>query len=115
MLGLCCCLGFSLAVASRDYSPVAAHGLLPGAASFGVESRLCSARASVAVAHRLICSAACGIFSDQGLNLYPPASSGGLVTSLFYLFLNLDFKKVLAYWPSPEKNLQSLQVKSLHL
>ena len=102
-------------MASRDCPPAAAHGLLTGVASFGVEHRLSSTQALVAVAHRLICSASCGIFPDQGSNLYPPALAGGLVTSLFYLFLNLDFKKVLVYWPSPENTLQSLQVKSLHL
>ena len=39
-------------------------------ASVVVDRRLQSAR-SVVVAHRLSCSAACGVFPDQGLNLCP--------------------------------------------
>ena len=58
VLGLRCCTGFSL---------VAALGLLTVAASlWGTRSR----RAAVAVVSRgLCCSAACGLFPDQGSNL----------------------------------------------
>ena len=46
---------------------VAVRGLLIVVASLAAEHRLKSA-GSVVVAHRLSCSAACGIFPDQGLN-----------------------------------------------
>ena len=49
-------------------SLVAASGLLIGVASLVAEHGL-GAQASVVVAHRLSCSAACGIFPDQGSNL----------------------------------------------
>ena len=56
MLGLRCCSGFSLVVASGRYSPVAVRGLQS---------------ASSVVAHRLSCSAARGIFLHQWSNLGP--------------------------------------------
>ena len=37
---------------------------------------------SVVVAHRLSCSAACGIFSDQGWNPCPPALAGRFLTTV---------------------------------
>ena len=37
VLGLCCCTGFSLVVASGGYSPVAVHGLLIVVASLVAE------------------------------------------------------------------------------
>ena len=40
VLGLPCCVGFSLAVASGGYSLVAVHGLLIAVASLAVEHRL---------------------------------------------------------------------------
>ena len=33
------------------------------------------------MAHGLSCSAACGIFLDQGLNPFSPALAGGLLTT----------------------------------
>ena len=39
-LGLCCCTGFSLVEASRDYSLVAVHGFLIVMASLAAEHRL---------------------------------------------------------------------------
>ena len=45
--------------------------LLIVVASLAAEHGLLGARASVVVAHGLRCSAACGIFLDQGLNLCP--------------------------------------------
>ena len=62
--------GFSLVVESRGYSLVVVHRLFTVAASH------CRAQAlrhmgSAVVAHRSICSSACGIFSDQGSSLCP--------------------------------------------
>ena len=37
VLGLHCCMGFSLVVVSRGYSLVAMHGLLPAVASLVVQ------------------------------------------------------------------------------
>ena len=54
-------MGFSLAAASRDSSPVVL-GLLIAVASLVVE------RGSVTAAHQLSCSEARGIFLDQELN-----------------------------------------------
>ena len=52
-------------------SLVAAHGPLIVVPSLVVEHGLQGALASVVVAHRLSCPAACGIFPDQGSNLCP--------------------------------------------
>jgi len=41
VLGLHCYVGFSLVVASRDYSPVAVLGLLVAVGSLIAEHRLC--------------------------------------------------------------------------
>ena len=51
MLGDCCCLGFSLVVASRGYSLVAVHRLLTTVASLVEERGLEGTRASVVEAH----------------------------------------------------------------
>ena len=59
--------GLSLVVASRDYSLVAVHGLLRAVASLVAEHSL-ECAVSAAVAYRLSCPAACGIFPDQRLN-----------------------------------------------
>ena len=64
MLGLRCCMGFS--VVGRGYFLVVACRLLM--ASAVAEHRLSG---SVIVAHGLSCSAACGIFWDQGSNPCP--------------------------------------------
>ena len=61
-LGLRCCAWGLLFVAVR--------GLLIVVAS-RCGARALGARASVAVAHGLSCSAACGIFPDQGSNPCP--------------------------------------------
>ena len=65
MLGLCCCSGFSLVVASGGYSLLLAHRLLIAMAPFAAKHRLWGMQASVitapgpyrtgsiAVAHRL--------------------------------------------------------------
>ena len=50
---------------------VAAHGLLICGGFSCCGARALGARASVFAAHRLSCSAACGIFPDQGLNPCP--------------------------------------------
>ena len=59
--------GPSIVVVSGGYS-IAVHGLLIAVASL-VASTGSRHTASVVVAHGLSCSAACGIFPDQGLNL----------------------------------------------
>ena len=64
MLGLRCCLGFSLVAASRGYSLVVVHGLLTVVASLVREYGLLVSWASVVVGHGLSCSGACGIFLD---------------------------------------------------
>ena len=77
MLGLRCCAGFSLVVASRSYSLAAvcraSHcgGFPCGGAQFlGCAIVMtCQSTDSVAVAHGLSCSTACAIFLDQGSNL----------------------------------------------
>ena len=89
MLGLHCCVGFSLVRACGGYALVALHGLLIAVASLIEEHGALGMRASVVAAHalsccssralehrlivvehRLSCCAAYGIFLDQGLNLY---------------------------------------------
>ena len=50
VLGLCCCTGFSLVVASGGYSPVAVPGLLIVVASLVAEPGLSGSWASVVVA-----------------------------------------------------------------
>ena len=68
VLGLRCCAGFSLIMESGVYSPVSVCRLLTAVASLVAELGLQSMQASVVVVHRLSCSAACGIFPDQGSN-----------------------------------------------
>ena len=53
VLGLCCCEGFPLVVASRGCSFVVVHGILTAVASFTVVLRLQGRRALVVVAHGL--------------------------------------------------------------
>ena len=85
VLGLHCCVGFSLVVTSRGYSLVVVHRLLIvepacwGAWASVVAayelSSCCSgfwSTGSVVVACGLSCSAACGFFLDQGSNLCLP-------------------------------------------
>ena len=60
-------MGFSLVAQSRDYSPVAVHGLLSVVASAVAEHRLYST-GSIVVVHRFSYSMACGIFPDHGSN-----------------------------------------------
>ena len=79
--GIRCCENFSLVVESGGYSLDVVHGFLIGEASLVMEHRLWDMQVSVvvtpslkstgsiAVAHGLSCSLACGIFLDQGLNL----------------------------------------------
>ena len=79
VLGLHCCSGFSLVVESGGYSLAVAHWLLIAVDSFVAEHRSQSIWASVVVAHRLSCPAACGIFLNKGSNLCPLA--GGVLTT----------------------------------
>ena len=55
VLGLCCCIGFSLPVVSRVFSEVVVCEFLISVASL--------------VAHGFCCSMACESFLGQGLNL----------------------------------------------
>ena len=66
VLGLCCRVGFSLVVEARA-TLVVVCGLLTVVASFVAERGLRSTGPIVGV-HWLSCSAACGIFLDQGWN-----------------------------------------------
>ena len=81
VLGLCCCVGFSLVAESGGYSLAVVLGLPIAETYLVVKRGLKGTRASVvlapglysagsiAVASRLSCSMACGIFPDQGSNL----------------------------------------------
>ena len=66
--GLCCFAGFSLVAVGWGYSPVAVPGLLIVMASLVTEHALYHTWTSVVVIHGPSCSAACGIFLDQGSN-----------------------------------------------
>lgn len=66
----CCTQAFSYC-SEWDYSLVVVLGLLIVVAPFVVECRLKDAPASAVASHRLSCHEACGIFSDQELNLCP--------------------------------------------
>ena len=87
-MGLCCCEGFSLVAASGSCSPAVVLRLVISVASLVVEQGLYNTRAPVVTASglnschswalkhglnnysiRLTCSAACGIFLEQGSNL----------------------------------------------
>ena len=67
VLGLRCCVGFSLAVESEGYSLVVVGRLLFTVTSLA-EHRLQGA-GSVVVVYGVSCSVAYGIFLDQGLSL----------------------------------------------
>ena len=71
MLGLCCCAGFSLAVA-RGYSLVAGHELLIAVASLVGEHGLYGMQASVVVAHGLMFD-----LPGPGIKSVSPALAGG--------------------------------------
>ena len=61
-----------VSVAVRGLSPALEWGLLNAVASLVAEHRLRGTEASGAVAHRLSCSAACGVFPQWGSDLCPP-------------------------------------------
>ena len=110
VLGLCCCTSLSLVAVSRGYFSVAVHWLLTAMPSLVAECGLQGTWASVVAACRLSsCGSralkhkldscgveACGIFPDQGSNLYSPALAGRFFTTeppgkplfLLLLFLN---------------------------
>ena len=70
VLGLCCCLGFSLAVVSRGYSPAAACRLLIAVASLVAEQGFMAWGLS-----------SCGVWDLPGSGVEPalsPALAGGL-------------------------------------
>ena len=78
VLGLRCCVGFSLVAVSRGYSLVAVRRFLiccgfsccrtQAIGHAGFSSSGLSSWGSWALEHRLSWSKPCGIFSDQGLN-----------------------------------------------
>ena len=68
VLGLRCCTGFSLVVGSEGYSLAVVLRILVVVASLVAEHRLWSTQASVVGARGLSCSAASGIFPDEGSN-----------------------------------------------
>ena len=72
VLDLCCCMGFSLVVASKGCPPAVVLALLTAVASLVAEHGLqgtgaSGVRALVGV-HRLSCSKACGILPVKGSN-----------------------------------------------
>ena len=99
MLGLHCHAGFSL---------VAVSSFLIAAASFPVEDGPawtsvvaapgCQNAGSVVVARGLSCSAAYGIFPDQGLNLVSPVLAGGFFTTEPPGKPSICFLKNCCYW-----------------
>ena len=77
-LGLCCCPQAFSSCCERGLLFVAVRGLLNAVASLVAKHRLkvhslqqLWHTGSVVMAHGLSCSAACGIFPDQGSNLCP--------------------------------------------
>ena len=98
VLGLCCCAQAFLVVASRGYSLLRCVGFslrwLLLLRSIGsrhtgsvVVARGLQSTSSVVVAHGLSCSAACGIFLDQGLNLCALPWQVDSFFFLIYLFI----------------------------
>ena len=67
MLGLHCCSGFSLVVASGGYPLVAVLRLLIAVAFLVAEHRLKGLQVSVVVAHRLRCPAALWDLTGSGI------------------------------------------------
>ena len=59
VLGLCCCVGFSLGTEKGGYSPVAVQGLLIAVASLVAEHGLWGSWALVVVVHRLSSCSSC--------------------------------------------------------
>ena len=99
-LGLCCCARAFSICGMRGSLFAAVRVLLTVVASLVVEHKLqayglqqlwhtgsvvvahrLQSAVSVVVAHRLSCSVACGIFPDQGSNLWFPALAGGFLTT----------------------------------
>ena len=96
--------GLSLVVRGKGCSLVAVGGLHTGAGS-------------VAVAHRLNCSIACGVFPDQGLNWCPLSPAGRFLISeppgkpLKNFFFFLAAWQVGSSFPNQGLNLQPLHWK----
>ena len=70
-LSLCCCSGAFSSCSKQGLLFMVVCGRLTVVASLCCGTRALHVWASVPVAHTLSCSAACGIFLDQGLNLHP--------------------------------------------
>ena len=127
-LGLCCCVWAFSSCGERRLLFVAVRGLLIAVASLVVEHGLqvcglqqlwhvgsvvvahgLQSTGSVVVVHGLSCSAACGIFPDQGSNLCPlhwQADSQPLCHqgSPYAIFLNVKIQSC-KYISSPQMNL----------
>ena len=96
--------GLSLVVASGDHSSSWCAGL---SLQWPLLLRSTGSRraGSVVVAHGPSCSAACGIFPDQGSKPCPPALAGGFLTTAppgksLPLLLPVSFcpRDILPYW-----------------
>ena len=75
VLGFHCC-GQTSATAMGGYSLVMAHGLVTVATSLPQHKLQSTGNSAVAV-HRVSCLELCGVFLDQGSNLWTPAMAGG--------------------------------------
>ena len=72
VLGLCCCARAFSSCSEQGLLFIAVHGLLTVVASrCGCTAWALGAWASVVVAQGLSCTAACGVFLDQGSNPCP--------------------------------------------
>ena len=89
VLGLRCCAGFSLAVASGACSRIVVHRLLIAVPSLVGEHRLWGAWASVVVVHRL---QSCGIWTEllQGMWNPPRPHIRPLVSALAGRLLSIE-------------------------
>ena len=70
-LGLCCCMWAFSSYSEQGLLLIAVPGLHTVVTFFCCRAQALGTWASVVVVHRLNCSAACGIFLDQGLNTCP--------------------------------------------
>ena len=106
MLGLHCCVGFSLDARSGGYSSLLCMGsTVCGLNSCG--SQAIGHRLNGCGAHRLSCSLAYGIFPDQGLN--PCLLHWGVDSKPFITLLTRDILRQQAL-VSTKKNQQYLKL-----
>ena len=109
-LGLFCCTRAFSSCGKQGLLIVALRGLRIAVSSLIAEHRLLGARASVVVAHGLSCSAACGIYPDQGSNPCPlhcqtdsqplrhqGSPSNSFFKNLFYWSI-VDLQCCVSFW-----------------